>query len=217
MKQYINLGCGQTLTPGFENYDGSPSVFLSRFPLLVRVLSALRLINGTHRGYIGFCVEHGVRYANVCRMPFEDRTIDGIYACHVAEHLRKPELAAMLSESRRCLRSGGWIRLAVPDIKKLSQRYLDSGNADTYVAELCMADVWDKISTFQGRLQVMLWGQPSCHKWMYDGESLAARLTAAGFVRVAIVNAGETTIADPGELNLSERSSDSVYVEAHAP
>lgn len=217
MKKYINLGCGQSPASGFENYDGSPAVFLGRFPRVAGLLSRARLIGASQYAYACFCAEHGIRYADVCKLPFPDHSVHGIYACHVSEHLNRRDFAIMINEAKRCLVSGGWIRLAVPDLKKMALTYLESGDADRFVSDTCFAGVWDKLGTFQGRLQTVIWGQPSCHKWMYDGASLASRLVAAGFVNVAVLNAGETTIPDSLSLDLNERAYDSVYVEAYMP
>lgn len=48
---------------------------------------------------------------------------------------------------------------------------------------------------------------------MYDGPSLARRLKEAGFRVASVVSAGETTMPDPGALDLREREDESVYVE----
>jgi hypothetical protein len=52
------------------------------------------------------------------------------------------------------------------------------------------------------------------HQWMYDEKSLVKLLKKIGFKDVFVCKAGETNIADPGHLNLYERSEESVYVEA---
>jgi len=49
---------------------------------------------------------------------------------------------------------------------------------------------------------------------MYDGDSLRRLPESRGFVRVEIVFPGQTRIPNPGPLDLHERASDSVYVEA---
>ena len=52
---------------------------------------------------------------------------------------------------------------------------------------------------------------------MYDGTSLTRLLLAMGFKEAAIMPPGSTMIAEPGQLDLSERVSESVYVEAVRP
>jgi Holliday junction resolvase len=49
---------------------------------------------------------------------------------------------------------------------------------------------------------------------MYDGKSLAKLLESNGFKNIRILASGETSIEDPGPLDLKERADESVYVEA---
>ena len=49
---------------------------------------------------------------------------------------------------------------------------------------------------------------------MYDEGSLCALLKDAGFVEARALPPGQTTIANPGALNLREREEESLYVEA---
>jgi len=55
------------------------------------------------------------------------------------------------------------------------------------------------------------------HAWMYDGRSLSRLLADHGFLGPGVLAPGETTIADPGALDLCERADESVYVEARKP
>jgi hypothetical protein len=67
-----------------------------------------------------------------------------------------------------------------------------------------------------GRVRAVVVG-PRHHLWMYDGDSLAALLGRAGFTGATILPPGETTIGDPGQLDLKERAHESVYAEARNP
>jgi len=50
---------------------------------------------------------------------------------------------------------------------------------------------------------------------MYDGASLVRLLFSVGFRDARVLEAGATTIASPDRLNLYERASESVFVEAY--
>jgi len=52
---------------------------------------------------------------------------------------------------------------------------------------------------------------------MYDGNSLSKLLEKNGFAEADVLPPGETIIPEPGALDLEERSSESVYVEAKKP
>ena len=51
------------------------------------------------------------------------------------------------------------------------------------------------------------------HQWMYDEKSLSKLIKKVGFRQIFICKPGETNILNPHNLNLHERSDDSVYVE----
>src|SRR5216683_1624924 len=60
-----------------------------------------------------------------CRrgIPCDDGSVDLIFAEHVFEHLDPWTGARFLSECKRCLRSGGTVRIVVPDAGKYLQLY----------------------------------------------------------------------------------------------
>ena len=64
-----------------------------------------------------------------------------------------------------------------------------------------------------GRLLLLVLGERH-HQWMYDGPSLCAMLIEAGFESAQVLPAGITSIPNPGQLDLAERSPESVFVEA---
>ena len=56
-------------------------------------------------------------------MPFEDNSIKGIYSSNCFEHLTESEVTIILKDSYRILRSGGTIRITVPDMGKMFDAY----------------------------------------------------------------------------------------------
>ncbi len=56
-------------------------------------------------------------------LPFADGSFESIHASHVVEHLSVEQTAGLLSEIHRCLKPGGRIRLATPDLDLLADRY----------------------------------------------------------------------------------------------
>jgi hypothetical protein len=130
------------------------------------------------------------------------------------EHLDRGEARAFLAEVRRVLQPGGIVRLAVPDLSRLVNDYLTSGDADEFVAGTHMG--LDRPAGLRARAKWVLVG-PRHHLWMYDGDSLIRLLQEARFTGAAAEPAGMTRIADPGALDLRERAAESVYVEAVRP
>lgn len=90
----INIGCGEIHHPDWINLDVSSD-------------------------------DPSVLLLDVTRgLPFENSSIDVCYSSHVLEHLDRNAATAFVKESFRVLRSGGVIRLAVPDLEQIAREYL---------------------------------------------------------------------------------------------
>ena len=211
----VNIGCGETFTPGWSNFDlWAPPSFRERpfFAALGYAQRALGLMSDFRRNYWTFCRKNGITYANSIRhIPLADNSTDVVYASHMLEHLDRNERLLFLAEARRVLKAGGTLRLAVPSLRYHADRYNISGDADEFVEGILMA--CERITGFRAHLRHMVFGQ-NAHRWMYDGPSLCRLLTREGFRDAREWPAGETGIPDPGSLNLRERSPESVFVEA---
>ena len=110
--------------------------------------------------------------------------------------------------------SGGIIRIAVPDLRKQVEQYIDSEDADAFIAGMLLCE--PRPRTIVERFRILLVGTRH-HQWMYDGVSLRHLLLTHGFVKAEIMQAGETKIQAPEPLDLQERLYESVYVEAENP
>jgi predicted SAM-dependent methyltransferase len=185
---------------------------LSKLPLLPTLLGKVGLISKPQSSYIDFCREHTIEYGDVTRgLPLQTGSVDVLYSSHMFEHLDQQEVLLFLKEARRILRPGGTIRLAVPDIRMRAERYIETGDADAFIASTNMAR--PRPRTLAKRLGILLAGTRQ-HQWMYDGLSLSRLLLSQGFTSPRILKAGETQIESPENLDLHERADESVYVEA---
>lgn len=90
----LNLGCGNSYHEEWTNID-----FVSRSKHVV----AHNLLKG---------------------IPFEDNLFDMVYHSHVLEHFEKASAFIFLEECFRVLKSGGIIRVAVPDLEQIAKAYL---------------------------------------------------------------------------------------------
>ena len=211
----VNVGCGQTTTPGWINYDNSPSIRLAKHPYLVRLLKGLGLLQEAQLGFIRFARHASIHYADATRrIPLPTGAAEVLYASHMLEHLDRVKAREFLREAMRVLSPGGTLRLSVPDLKIQVERYLNHQDADAFL-DGAYLDL-EKPHGLKGRLAFLLFGGRQ-HQWIYDGESLSRLLTEAGFDRPEIMPAGKTRIPSPGGLNLREREEESVYVEALRP
>ncbi len=94
MKSFLNLGCGTRFHPDWLNID-----FVASSP---EVMSC-DLRNG---------------------IPFPDANFEAVYHSHLLEHLHKDQATRFLQECHRVLKSGGVIRVVVPDLEGIVRGYL---------------------------------------------------------------------------------------------
>jgi predicted SAM-dependent methyltransferase len=211
----INVGCGQTPTPNWRNFDNSLSLRLSRIPFLPELLVKFKLMNSYQYQLANCARKYNIEYGDVTKcLPLQDGSVDVIYCSHMIEHLDRNEVASFLKEAFRILRHGGRIRIVVPDLMKQIEEYKKSGDADVLIESTHLCELRPR-SLLQ-RLRILLVGTRN-HQWMYDGNSLSRLLQTHGFVKTEVMPAGQTKILAHEPLDLQERVAESVYVEAEKP
>ena len=212
----VNLGCGPKAVKGWVNIDKSWKVYLPRFPLLkipLRLLSTLGLVSRiTPNDEIP--AELGVRRHDVSKgLPFSNNELDYIYTSHMIEHLARDEANLVLKECYRTLKSGGVLRIVVPDLRLLIEEYVkgkqagDATAADEFVASMRLAHTGDSrpfINRILGK----------GHQWIYDFDSLAYRLYDIGFKEVKKCEPRQGEVPDLQLLDEGELHPDSIYLEA---
>lgn len=95
--RYLNVGCGHhySQAPEWINLD-----FDSTGPNVVKH----NLLNG---------------------IPFDDESFDVVYQSHVLEHFTKKDGENLISECFRVLKTGGVLRIAVPDLEQIVRHYIN--------------------------------------------------------------------------------------------
>lgn len=208
----INVGCGQTPTPGWINYDNSMSVRLAQWPFLAFIVEKLGLLEEGSKRFVLFAKNNHIIWADATKhIPLPNDSAEVLYTSHMIEHLDREEVSLFLQEAYRVLAPGGIIRIAVPDLRKLVEQYIAEGDADKFIEKTLLTRPRPK--RFFDKLKYLVVGDRH-HLWMYDGPSLCRLLSKHGFREPRILEPGSTMISDPGELNLYERAGNSVYVEA---
>lgn len=215
MRIRLNIGCGQSPTPGWRNYDNSPAIWIGRSRLATGALRMLGVLDPGNLSYIDYCRRNDINHADATkRIPHADGSVSVIYSSHMLEHLDRAEARRFMQECHRVLEPGGILRIAVPDLLPLARAYVAGGSADAFLSS-CVLEL-DKPRGLAARLHHLVFGGRE-HHWMYDGASLSRLMLDVGFADPEVLEAGKTTIPDPGDLNLRERESESVYVEARKP
>ncbi|MBI2828792.1 MAG: methyltransferase domain-containing protein [Acidobacteria bacterium] len=189
----VNLGCGPGPQPAnWVHVDGSWNARLSKFDLVRRTLSALGIVS---RENASLAWTPDLVTANLRGpLPFSSGTVDCVYASHVLEHLHDDEARRLLRECFRVLKPGGVLRLVVPDLRGIVERYVASASrparADSspLPADRLNEDLHLRPrSVARGNVLFRLYSTMTefhTHKWMYDAESLTERVRSAGFVAV---------------------------------
>jgi hypothetical protein len=132
-------------------------------------------------------------------------------AANASEYCRRNDT---MRECYRTLQPGGILRIAVPDLLPRARAYVAGGSADAFLSS-CVLEL-EKPRGLAARLHHFVFGGRE-HHGKYDGASLSRLMRDAGFADTKVLEAGKTSIPDPGELNLRERESESVYVEGRKP
>jgi predicted SAM-dependent methyltransferase len=120
-----------------------------------------------------------------CRMslPLGDGMAAGIRAEQFVEHLEtREELPAFLAAAHRALRTGGVLRVIVPDAARYLEAYCRpdrSGFRELAVPEPFPPDLPTRMDVVNH-----VFHQWHEHRWGYDFETLAHRLRAAGFATI---------------------------------
>jgi predicted SAM-dependent methyltransferase len=104
--------------------------------------------------------------ADIRHLPYEDGSIDEIYASHVLEHFGRYEFMDVLREWRRVIKPGSFIYIAVPDIESSIKYYNKTGNLHALYGQFWggQRDEYDH------------------HKFGYTFDTLSEYLKQVGFI-----------------------------------
>lgn len=222
----VNIGSGPHGNPGWINLDWGVLPLLSKMPWLCYILTRLHLIpKSYHKPWSSKPRLHDCRK----KLPFKDSTVDYIYTSHFIEHLPRFQTVKLLVECKRILRPGGILRICVPDMKLLAEKYVQndkqffleiddsdsigvddrlSNLTDLFVQHFYGFDSWSKPTLIQKIQRRFIRG----HLWMYDYESLERLLYAAGFSNVRPCEHGKGQVPDIEYLDIHKIGS--LFIEA---
>jgi len=63
---------------------------------------------------------------DIRNIPFDDQSVDLIYACHVLEHIKRYEVVETITEWFRVLKPSGKLYIAVPDFEAVVEHYMEN-------------------------------------------------------------------------------------------
>jgi predicted SAM-dependent methyltransferase len=182
---YLNVGCGPNITEHFINLDWS------------------------WRPGIDLCwdLKKGI--------PLPDKSVAGIYTEHCLEHLPLKLADLTIAELSRLLKSGGRVRIVVPDGEMYLNSYTDISRG-LAKAKMPYAEHLSYHGIYTPIMSVNTVFSGHGHQFIYDFETLYALLERHGFVNIErtdyLVGSDRHLLVD------SEfRAVESLYVEAVSP
>jgi SAM-dependent methyltransferase len=201
----LHLGCGPFVEPTrWIDCDGSWNARVNSWPkpLASLLRSIAKKAGGGQRPLPGH-----IRYFDLRkRFPFDDESVDAIYAAHVWEHLALSTAKHATEECYRVLKPGGALRLIVPNVRDAVEEYLHSNVPDAALTlnrrlyyrpfEECRSLIY---SIYLGFTDFHY------HRFMYDPPQLISLLQASGFVCVSEKNLLESQIEEIGDVESETR------------
>jgi predicted O-linked N-acetylglucosamine transferase (SPINDLY family)/predicted SAM-dependent methyltransferase/GT2 family glycosyltransferase len=171
--------------------------------------------NNRFDGWINLDIEEDNPSADlICdarqKLPFMDSSCSLVYSEHFLEHLTVEEGLSFLSECHRILQPGGTLRIAMPSLEYIVDKY----NSENWREQDWLT--WRDFEFVKTRAEMInisfRWWE---HKWLYDQEELTRRLVETGYVNIRPMEWSESDIPD---LRSRETRRDSILVfEAEVP
>lgn len=114
-----------------------------------------------------------VRYG----LPWSDGTADYLFSSHMIEHLTYEEGERLMKECYRILKPGGAMRIAVPDVRKMAEAYLNNECTN-----------WDAFNepckTSKSQAERFWRVLTHDHKAAYDFQAMSVLCQGAGFQNI---------------------------------
>ena len=166
----LQLGAFDQGLKGWVNTDSTPHLFRARIPWLPLLLRKAGILSEQRYQQHRTGIFRRIRYLNVTRkFPFDDETFDFVYSSHMLEHLCPTNAKHCLREIHRVLKSGGIVRIVVPDLDRVLNKYVREA-PEAFLAELFEANQTSA---------------KNMHHWHYNECSLRTSLEEAGFSSVS--------------------------------
>lgn len=221
---FLNLACGNRTHPAWTNIDFSPYTRLAHHLWLSKFLKVSRFIS-QHRYQTLLKIDPEIIAWDLRKgIPFENETFNVVYTSHFVEHIERDAVANFITECSRVLKLNGIIRIVVPDLLLIVNRYITSArllenrdNGAMQAHEKAIMDMFAQMvrmkavgtsqqSWFLREIERLFRGdarkQGDLHRWMYDKYTLTTLLSNCGFQQVKAVTAQDSKIEGWTKFNL---------------
>lgn len=196
----VNLGCGLQCLSDWINIDGSLTALFgsTKLPIVNKLLYKFAGASNyyTFDFYNKVIIDNSLKFYDLKNgVPLESNSTDVIYCSHFLEHLTKVDGRHFLQECYRSLKTGGLLRIAVPDLDIAMQIYQAGEVEKMQDLFFFTSSEWDF----------------AAHKYNYNFTFLKEILEKIGFNNVSKKNYREGDCPDIGYLDVYPEHS--LYVE----
>jgi Methyltransferase domain len=175
----VQFGCGLVAPQEWLNLDASPSLRLSKIPVVGSILKKNTTIPDWPNNVVYGDILKGVSQV-------KPKTVDLFFASHVLEHLALDDFHLTLDNIFTMLKDDGEFRFIVPDLKQCVDLYLKHSQdpelqaeaATTFIKEMHIGCPGSR-KNFSFRLKEAL--ANSRHQWMWDVNTLIDVSLSHGF------------------------------------
>jgi hypothetical protein len=168
----VQFGAGLCAPDSWQNFDVSPTLLLSRIPMVSSLLKMPKW-------------PRNVRFGNVVSgLPLSKSSCARVYSDQVLEHLSLESLRRALRNIFDMMMPGGVFRSFTPDLKhsiRLYEKAVAGGNASDAASIFVRAIGMGVESTSSFRDKLREHFGNSRHLWIWDEQSICRELEAAGF------------------------------------
>jgi predicted SAM-dependent methyltransferase len=178
---YLNIGCGENI---INNYDNLDFYSISNFFKKKIIMS-------------------DIRYP----LPFYENSYLGVFCSHTIEHLDYAHAKQLLNEIKRILKPNGIVRIAVPDLEKYVEFYL---NKKPFGEKQKFNEFYN---FYNGCEAIWFLTNYNYHLSLWDKEMLINELKDSGFLNIRVCK-----FQSGLDVNLLKdikvRDHESLYIEA---
>ncbi len=183
-KVMLNVASGIFVMEDYINIDNSAFLMLTPYYFFLKFF-----LKKSYRVRIEEFIEAKKKTRLIrsdCRkpLPFASNSVDHIFCSHFLEHLYRDDAKEVLKGFHKILKSGGTVRIVVPDIKVYVDHYSKTQDADEFIEGTTLS--WPKRPSFLFRLFSVVGGFGLTHLWMYDRISLIKLVEEAGFTIIPL-------------------------------
>lgn len=209
-KCFIQIGSGLSKGPSWISFDSSPTLIISKIPLLGRLF--MKLIKGPDW-------PTDTRFGDVVRgLPMQNNSCDLIFCSHMLEHLSLSDYKTALRNIFSYLSQDGVFRFIVPDLEAYARRYVERINMSDclntasldFIKQSHLGCENSRVG-FMRRLREAF--ANSRHQWLWDKFSLTNVLNEYGFRDIRFCRFGEWADARFSEVEELRCHEDSICIE----